>query len=78
MVDFGAPKPYPAYPREHSPDYGTHRGRSGEAENALVEHLKRLMNREATRLERMTSRLFQYRGSISIRISGRRIVATIH
>ena len=24
MVDFGATKPYPAYLREHSPDYGTY------------------------------------------------------
>ena len=24
VVDFGAPKPYPAYLREHSPDYGTY------------------------------------------------------
>ncbi len=28
VVDFGTPKPYPAYLREHSPDYGTYRGRS--------------------------------------------------
>ena len=26
VVDFGAPRPYPAYLREHSPDYGTYRG----------------------------------------------------
>jgi hypothetical protein len=26
VVDFGAPKPYLAYLREHSPDYGTYRG----------------------------------------------------
>ena len=26
VVDFGAPKPYPAYLREHSPDYGTYKG----------------------------------------------------
>jgi hypothetical protein len=26
VVDFGAPKPYPAYLREHPPDYGTYRG----------------------------------------------------
>jgi hypothetical protein len=26
VVDFGAPKPYPAYLREHSPDYNTYRG----------------------------------------------------
>ncbi len=23
VVDFGAPRPYPAYLREHSPDFGT-------------------------------------------------------
>jgi hypothetical protein len=27
VVDFGAPRPYPAYLREHSPDFGTYRGR---------------------------------------------------
>jgi len=26
VVDFGSAKPYPAYLREHSPDYGTYRG----------------------------------------------------
>jgi len=26
VVDFGASKPYPAYLREHSPDYGTYQG----------------------------------------------------
>jgi hypothetical protein len=26
VVDFGAPRPYPAYLREHSPDYGTYHG----------------------------------------------------
>jgi hypothetical protein len=26
VVDFGAPRPYPAYLREHSPDFGTYRG----------------------------------------------------
>ena len=26
VVDFGASRPYPAYLREHSPDYGTYRG----------------------------------------------------
>jgi hypothetical protein len=26
VVDFGGPRPYPAYLREHSPDYGTYRG----------------------------------------------------
>lgn len=30
VVDFGAPKPYPAYLREHSPDFGTFRGRARE------------------------------------------------
>ena len=33
VVDFGAPKPYPAYLREHSPDYGTYRGRPRSAED---------------------------------------------
>jgi hypothetical protein len=28
VVDFGAPRPYPAYLREHSPDFGTYRGRA--------------------------------------------------
>jgi hypothetical protein len=28
VVDFGAAKPYPAYLREHSPDYGSYQGRS--------------------------------------------------
>ena len=32
VVDFGAPKPYPAYLREHSPDYGTYRGKPRAAE----------------------------------------------
>jgi len=27
VVDFGTAKPYPAYLREHSPDYGTYRGK---------------------------------------------------
>ncbi len=27
VVDFGAPRPYPAYLREHSPDFGSYRGR---------------------------------------------------
>jgi hypothetical protein len=27
VVNFGAPRPYPAYLREHSPDYGSYRGR---------------------------------------------------
>ena len=34
MVDFGAPKPYPAYLREHSPDCGAYRGRPRTAEDA--------------------------------------------
>jgi hypothetical protein len=29
VVDFGAPKPYPAYLREHSPDFGSYRGGRG-------------------------------------------------
>jgi hypothetical protein len=28
VVDFGAERPYPAYLREHSPDFGSYRGRS--------------------------------------------------
>jgi hypothetical protein len=28
VVDFGAPRPYPAYFREHSPDYGSYHGRN--------------------------------------------------
>jgi len=27
VVDFGGPRPYPAYLREHSPDFGSYRGR---------------------------------------------------
>ena len=36
VVDFGTQKPYPAYLREHSPDYGTYRGkpRSNEGTTA--------------------------------------------
>ncbi|MGA8664224.1 MAG: hypothetical protein WB809_04045 [Thermoplasmata archaeon] len=30
VVDFGAPRPYPAYLREHSPDFGTYRGGRGQ------------------------------------------------
>ena len=32
VVDFGTAKPYPAYLREHSPDYGTYRGNLRSAE----------------------------------------------
>jgi hypothetical protein len=28
VVDFGAARPYPAYLREHSPDFGSYRGRT--------------------------------------------------
>ena len=36
VVDFGAAKPYPAYLREHSPDYGTyHGGRARKSEQEL-------------------------------------------
>jgi hypothetical protein len=36
VVDFGAPRPYPAYLREHSPDFGTYRGgRSRATKQAL-------------------------------------------
>jgi hypothetical protein len=31
VVDFGTAKPYPAYLREHSPDYGSYQGRSRKA-----------------------------------------------
>ncbi len=31
MVDFGAARPYPAYLREHSPDYGSYQGRSRQS-----------------------------------------------
>ncbi len=34
VVDFGAPKPYPAYHAEHSPDAGRFRGRAPRAEEA--------------------------------------------
>jgi len=34
VVDFGAARPYPAYLREHSPDYGTYRGKPRALENA--------------------------------------------
>jgi hypothetical protein len=36
VVDFGAPKPYPNYLREHSPDFGSYRGRP-RARQAEVE-----------------------------------------
>jgi hypothetical protein len=34
VVDFGASRPYPAFIREHSPDYGTYRGRPRAREDA--------------------------------------------
>ena len=34
VVDFGAAKPYPAYLREHSPDYGTYHGKPRAREDA--------------------------------------------
>ena len=34
VVDFGAAKPYPAYLREHSPDYGTYHGKPRACEDA--------------------------------------------
>jgi len=34
VVDFGATRPYPAYLREHSPDYGTYRGKPRAREDA--------------------------------------------
>ena len=33
VVDFGTAKPYPAYLREHSPDYGTYRGKHRACED---------------------------------------------
>ncbi len=33
VVDFGAMRPYPAYLREHSPDFGSYRGRPGVRED---------------------------------------------
>ncbi len=33
VVDFGAQRPYPAYLREHSPDFGSYRGRPGGRED---------------------------------------------
>jgi hypothetical protein len=33
VVDFGAPRPYPAYLREHSPDYGSYRGRTRDRDD---------------------------------------------
>jgi hypothetical protein len=38
VVDFGAAKPYPAYLREHSPDYGTYLGKSRSAEDTSSVH----------------------------------------
>jgi len=34
VVDFGTAKPYPAYLREHSPDYGTYCGKPRAREDA--------------------------------------------
>ena len=34
VVDFGGPRPYPAYLREHSPDYGTYHGKPRAREDA--------------------------------------------
>jgi len=33
VVDFGAARPYPAYLREHSPDFGSYRGRPRDHED---------------------------------------------
>jgi hypothetical protein len=35
VVDFGGSRPYPAYLREHSPDYGTYRGKPRAREDTL-------------------------------------------
>jgi hypothetical protein len=37
VVDFGAPRPYPAYLREHSPDFGSYHGRSQSRRETLAE-----------------------------------------
>jgi hypothetical protein len=34
VVDFGGPRPYPAYLREHSPDYGTYHGKPRAVDGA--------------------------------------------
>ncbi|MCI4372891.1 MAG: hypothetical protein L3K02_04540 [Thermoplasmata archaeon] len=36
VVDFGAPRPYPAYLREHSPDFGSYPGRAQSRREALA------------------------------------------
>jgi hypothetical protein len=36
VVDFGAPRPYPAYLREHSPDFGSYHGRAQSRREALA------------------------------------------
>ncbi|MGI0156750.1 MAG: hypothetical protein ACREDE_11555, partial [Thermoplasmata archaeon] len=36
VVDFGTAKPYPAYLREHSPDYGNYHGRARSSEDATA------------------------------------------
>jgi hypothetical protein len=36
VVDFGAPRPYPAYLGEHSPDFGTYRGRAQSGRETLA------------------------------------------
>jgi hypothetical protein len=36
VVDFGAPKPYPAYLREHSPDFGSYRSRAQARREVLA------------------------------------------
>jgi hypothetical protein len=36
VVDFGAPRPYPAYLREHSPDFGSYRGGASAMPKAKV------------------------------------------
>ena len=46
VVDFGGPRPYPAYLREHSPDYGTYHGNPRAREDA--EPLPGFVSRERT------------------------------
>jgi hypothetical protein len=39
VVDFGAAKPYPAYLREHSPDYGTYQGGRSRKSEPVAERV---------------------------------------
>jgi hypothetical protein len=39
VVDFGVAKPYPAYLREHSPDYGTYQGGGSRKSGPAIERV---------------------------------------